>query len=188
LLITLEPFIQISQMRYRWNPWMKTSSWRHLRHLGFSAIWNISKNFKKAFQVTQIVWFPRELTSRIFRPSLMKSIVCTFEYRFCLPVTANQIWRGHAKQEVRPYRCFDIFMPNLVYGLMMPSWVAIGLSAMLLDPPIAACSYIWSTFRCNWSLWQPHERYGKKLRNLAHVFRTVPLPKSRIFVPKIWTL
>ena len=61
MLITLEPLVQISQMRYRWNPWMKTSSSQK---------------------------------------------------------------------------------PNLVYGLMMPSWAAIGLCTILLDPAIAACSYI----------------------------------------------
>ena len=36
--------------------------------------------------------------------------------------------------------------PNLVYGLMMSAWAALSLCAILLDPAIATCSYIYFNF------------------------------------------
>ena len=79
--------------------------WRHSRHLGLPAILNYIKNLQKALQVTQIVWFPRDLTHRIFRPSLTKAIMCNILICFHLPVAANQTWHQHAKQDMWPYLC-----------------------------------------------------------------------------------
>ena len=108
-----------------------------VRHFEF-----YQKPSKKAFQVKQIVWFPQDLTHRIFRPSLTKAIIWILKFCFRLPVAANQIQTRQTGREPISLRCIDVSMPNLVDGLMTPSWAAISSPAMLLSPPIAACSYI----------------------------------------------
>ena len=113
-IITLNLLAQISQIRYRWNPWIKSSFNASydviLRHMRFSA--NLIKNLQKAFQVTQIVWFPWNLTHRIFRPSSTKVIMWIFFYFASVcpqqPIklsgdTPNRKW-GHISATVW---CFD---------------------------------------------------------------------------------
>ena len=121
----------------------QSTLWRHLSHLGFSAILKYIKNLQKALKVTQIVCFPQDLTHRIFRPS-HKSY--HLDFLNLLPFNrSSQSILAPTRQtgsEAISLWCIDVSMPNLVCGRMMPSWAAIGLTAMLLGPRIAACSYV----------------------------------------------
>jgi hypothetical protein len=72
-----------------------------------------------------------------------------------------------------------LFEPSK-YGLH-PPFIG-GQAAKQRD--ILLFSYVFLLLSFNGSLWQPIERHGEKLWNLAHWFRTVPLSHD----PNLWLL
>jgi len=117
LVISLDPLVHISQMRYCWNPWI---------------ILNFIKILQKAFQVTQIVWFPQDLTLQT-KPHKSYHVYFLILLPFGCSSQSNSAPTRQTGSEAISLRCIDVSMPNLLDGLMTPRYILLISSAWQLD-------------------------------------------------------
>ena len=162
--------------------------WR--KHQNLAANLKIVKINSTSPQVTNIVQSSRNLANMIVRPSWTNGCNRFFKFITVRPWQPMKLDGEAAKQEVSPFLSNLLTYRNQTWNIdswhhpgmamclmscILSPWLSVQ-AAYLLGPRNAACSfnYYSAFFFCHWSLWQPIERRGKKLRNLAHRLRPGP--------------